>query len=333
VWTAARPLAGERIGDVLVVALRTRTADGRARAQLGRFVAMLGALRPLQIDGAMGHVRLPHRLDAEAYAGIPVLPDAGAGRPWGWSTGARVARRIGDYGSVGAAYMQLREDGQLASEEVGVDAGAAIDRADDLAVKGAYDLANPGIAEVTASASRRGKALRTELYASYRAASHLLPATSLFTVLGDTPSVHGGALLTWRAAPRLDVVGDLAARYVGDASVPAIAVRGVLRLDDRGASALTGELRRDGSEDDAWTGAHGAARLALADDLTASSELELVVPDHARGRGEVWPWALAALGWDRGAWHVAVALEASATPEDRRRVDVLFDLGHTWGQR
>ena len=80
VWTAASPLPGERAGDVLVIALRARTQDGRARAQLGRFVATLGALRPLHIDGAMGHVRLPYQLDVEAYGGVPVLPALGLGR-------------------------------------------------------------------------------------------------------------------------------------------------------------------------------------------------------------------------------------------------------------
>ncbi len=334
VWTAASPLPGEHAGDVLVIALRTRTADGRARAELGRFVATLGALRPLQIDGAMGHVRLPYRVDVEAYAGIPVVPDTGAGRTWDWAAGARAARRLGDYGSVGVAVMEQRDHGQLASEELGVDGGAQLDKRDDLAIRGAYDLMNPGIAEITASASRRSSdSLRSELYATYREASHLLPATSLFAVLGDVPSVRGGVLVTWTAAPRLDVIGDAAARYVDDGYAPAVAARGVLRLDDRGASALSGELRRAGSPDDAWSGARGTARIALGHELTASSELELVIPDHARGRGAVWPWALAALGWDRGDWHSAFALEASASPEDRRRLDALFELGHTWGHR
>ncbi|HEU0029191.1 MAG TPA: hypothetical protein VFQ53_01075 [Kofleriaceae bacterium] len=331
VWTAASPLPGEREGDVLVIALRARTADGRGRGQLGRFVATMGALRPVHIDGGMGHARLPHRIDVEAYAGIPVLPDVGLGRTWDWVAAARIARRIGDYGSIGIAAMEQRDHGQIASEELGVDAGAQLDKRHDVAAKAAYDLANPGLAEVTASASRRDRRVRTELYATYRAASHLLPATSLFTVLGDVPSVRGGGVVTWRAAPRLDVIGDAAVRHVDDGYAPAIAARGRLRLDDRGTSALTGELRRDGSPDDAWTGARAALRIALAGELSASTELELVVPDHPRGRGVVWPWALAALGWDRGAWHAAVAVEASASPEDRYRLDALAQLGRTWG--
>ena len=45
--------------DVLVMVLRAHTADGWASARVGRFVASLGALRPVQIDGAAGRLRLP----------------------------------------------------------------------------------------------------------------------------------------------------------------------------------------------------------------------------------------------------------------------------------
>ena len=112
---------------------------------------------------------------------------------------------------------------------------------------------------------------------------------------------------------------------------PAIVLRATLRLDDRGASALGGELRRDGAGDAGWTGARATARIALPYALAASSELELVVPDHDRGLGRVWPWALAALSRSWGPWHAAFAVEAPASPEDRRRLDALAQLGRSWG--
>ena len=40
--------------------------------------------------------------------------------------------------------------------------------------------------------------------------------------------------------------------------------------------------------------------------------------------------ALAALGWTQGAWDAAMAVEASSTPADRYRVDVLAQLGRRW---
>jgi hypothetical protein len=84
---------------------------------------------------------------------------------------------------------------------------------------------------------------------------------------------------------------------------------------------------------DMWTGARAAARIALPYALAISSELELVVPDHDRGLGVVWPWGLAAVSWDNGTWQAAVAVEASASPQDRSRVDVLGQLGRRWGTR
>ena len=329
VWTGS--ITDEPRGDVLVIALGARTAGGRASARVGRFVEALGALRPVHVDGAAGRVGLPLRLVTEAYAGMPVVPGLATARGWSWAAGGRVARRLGDGGSIGVAYAQQRDDGRLASEELGIDAGAALGDRSDAGAKLVYDLANPGIAEVAVTASHRRKTLRTEVYVSHRAASHLLPATSLFSVLGDVPAERAGAVATWRCAPRLDLIADLGARRVDRDMAPEVVVRARLRLDDLGTSALTGELRRDGVGDDMWTGARGAARIALPHSLAATTELELVIPDRDRGLGAVWPWGLAALGWDDGTWQAAVALEASASPQDRRRVDVLGQLGRRWG--
>ena len=176
VWTGGGgDLTGDFPGDVLVMVIRARTEDGMASGQLGRYVATLGALRPIQIDGAGGRVRLPHRFAVEAFAGVPVLRDPTLSRAWDWAVAGRVSRQIGDSGSIGIAYLQQREYGRLAAEEVGVDGGVAIGEHDDVAAKLAYDLANPGVAEATLTASHRRGALRSELFATYRAASHLLP--------------------------------------------------------------------------------------------------------------------------------------------------------------
>jgi hypothetical protein len=70
-----------------------------------------------------------------------------------------------------------------------------------------------------------------------------------------------------------------------------------------------------------------ATRIALPHALTLGSEFELVIPDVDRGLGRAWPWFLTALAWDRGAWHAAIAGEASASPTDVRRFDVLATVG------
>ena len=212
VWSGSAGDQGHT--DVLVMAVRLHSADGLAGLRLGRFVETLGALRPIQIDGAAGRARLPLGVDVEAYAGVPVPSGLTASRAWDWAAGGRIARRIGDGGSIGLAYAEQRSDGQLASEELGIDAGAALGAHDDVGARLAYDLANPGLAEVGVSASHRAKRWRTSVYVEQRAAAHLLPATSLFSVLGDVPAMRAGAVTTWRAAPRLDVIADVGAERV-----------------------------------------------------------------------------------------------------------------------
>ena len=334
VWMAHDRTPGEdTTGDVLVIAIRARALEGRANLRLGRFVSALGALRPVHVDGVSTRFVLPRRFEAELVGGLPVVLGLGTGRGWDWMLGARIARRFGDYGSVGIAYGQRRDHALVASEELGADAGLAIGKRHDAGARVAYDLANPGLAEVALTTSYRRRELRGELYAIHRASSHLLPATSLFSVIGDVPSRRGGAVVTWRAAPRLDVIGDVGARVIDGDVGAELTARALLRLDDRGKSALVGELRRSGVGDDGWTGIRGVARLALPRSLAASTELELVIPDHDRGTGAAWPWALAALTYDDGEWIAALAVEASASPEYTGRLDVLGQLGRRFGVR
>lgn len=331
VWMAGARTPGDDVsGDVLVIAVRGRTRDGKAMARIGRFVSSLGALRPLHVDGGTVRIHLPRRIDAEAVAGIPVVLGLGTGRAWDWVAGGRIARQLGDSGAVGIAYEQRRDRGVRASEELGFDAGTALGPRTDVGARLAYDLVGEGIAEVSLSASRRHKALRTELYASHRSPSHLVPATSLFSVIGDVPAQRGGAVLTWRAAPRLDVIGDLAALRIDRDFGPEVSGKARLRLDARGAGSITGELRRSGIGDDAWTGARLAARVPVAHAIAVSTELELVIPDQDRGRGTAWPWALVAASWQYRDWEAAVAVEASASPEYEHRVDGLFQLSRRW---
>jgi len=331
VWMAGAEDDNE--GDVLVIAVRANALSGRANARLGRFVSTLGALRAAHVDGGAFRVRLPHSFDVEAVAGVPVMPGLGTSRSWDWLAGGRVSRRLGDSGSVGVAYAQRRDVGMLVTEEIGVDAGVEITKRDDVGARAAYDVANPGIAEIALTASHRGKSVRTEAYAIHREASHLLPATSLFSVIGDVPSQRAGAVFTWRAAPRLDVIADTGARKIDDDYGVELVGRARLRLDDRGTSMLGGEVRRSGVADDEWTGLRGTARVALGRGFTASTELELVIPDVDRGRGRVWPWVLGAVSWECDDWQAAIAAEASASSEYSSRFDVLGQLARRWGRK
>jgi hypothetical protein len=338
-------------GDALIVDVEARTLDGRGSARLGRMVATIGALRPLHFDGAAARASLPWRLQLEGFGGSPVVPRT-MSRDFDWLVGGRVSRRLGDFGSAGLAYLHQRDGGELATEELAVDAGAALGRRADAATRVAVDLIRFGLAEAQVSASLRHRGWRGELYLSQRNASHLLPATSLFSVLGDLGAQRGGVVVHGKAAPRLDLTAELGGERSGDDLSATAVLRARLALGDRGEAqrsvssvgsgrrkapmtaarepgAIGLELRRTGAALGGWTGCRVSARLPLPRSFTAALELELVRPDHD-DKGALWPWSLAALSWRRDLWDVAIAAEASASPELSHRLDVLARLTRRW---
>ncbi|ACY18750.1 hypothetical protein [Haliangium ochraceum] len=323
VWLGA---GGDSEADALVVAVHARTRDRRAEARLGRFVLAAGALRPVHLDGAHARARVFGRWSAEAFAGAPVVPGFGP-RGYDWLVGTRVSRALGDWGSAGIGYLHQRDRGLLAAEEIGLDAGGALSDSIDAAGRVAVDLVHLGVSEAQLSTSMRRGAWRVELYGAQRSPMRLLPATSLFSVLGDVPARKLGAVVRWRAAPRLDLSANAGAR-AADGVGADVSLRALLRLDARGAGAISAEFVRDGLG--AWTGARAALRTPLPARLSLNVELELARPDEPAGRGSLWPWLLVATSWQRAGWDAALALEAGASPEYRHRVDALARLSRRW---
>ncbi len=333
-WASAEALAwaGNRNGnaDVLTALVRLHDPDNYGELRLGRQIITVGALRPLHVDGVDARLRSPTGTSLEGFGGLPVQPQFSY-RAWDWATGARLAQSLGRFTSVGASYLQQRADGRVTFEEAGLDFASSPVPWFDLAAHGAYDLFDPGLAEVGLSLAGRFGDVRPELFATQRSPSHLVPATSLFSALGDVPSKTAGTAVKWKMFPRLDVLPTVAARSTdGDVGVDAT-LRVTLRLDDRGEGALTAEGRRQGSGPDLWSGLRVALRVPVAPRLRASTELEVVTPDDPRGRGAVWPWGLVALRWlPAPRWEIAAAVEAASTPTATREVNALARLGWTW---
>lgn len=332
VWVGADELDDEGEGDVLVVTARLRDPEGRGELRLGRFIAATGAIRPVHIDGAAARGRSSWGSDLEVFGGAPVVPHFGVDAN-DWVVGARASHRLDRVGTVGVSYIQMRDNGDLANEEVGIDAASRPLPWLDIAAKAALDLIDPGLAATHLSAAAtRGKAWRFELFGARRSPSRLLPATSIFAALGDVASDELGGGARWRAAPRLDVWASLAYRSVDTEDGFAASSRALLRLDDRGAGALSIELRRNQLPGSSWTGVRGTARMPLpVHDLAAMSELELVIPDDSAGRGGAWPWALVALAWKPAAtWEISAAIEARASPESTSALDGLLRVTRRW---
>ena len=329
------------IADALVFLVRLHHPKNWGELRLGRMIVSAGAVRPIHIDGADGRVRFPTGTSVEMFGGVPVVPQFQYGA-WDWVVGGRAAQSLGRSTTLGVSYLQQRDDGRLAYEEVGIDFVSAPTRWFDLASHAAYDLVDPGVSEARVSLAGKFGPVRPELFALHRSPSRLLPATSLFSALGDAASDSAGLTLQWRMFPRLDVVPIVAARTQdGEAGIDAT-FRATLRLDDAGRGAISLDLRRQGAGTDPWTGVRLAARVPLARQWQASTELELVVPDDdspdpavrlvQRARGTVWPWGLAAITWmPTRHLQVAGAVEAASTPTNLREINALMRVTLMWG--
>ena len=226
VWGGGRPDSSGDVaptGDILVLALRLHDTKGRTELRAGRFVLSTGAVRPVQLDGAKALARLPFGATVELFGGAPVVPRF-ASAPYDWLAGGRVAQSIGHRLTAGVSYVQRRSHMEVADEEVGADLTTMPTSWLDIAGRGAYDLTSPGVAEAILSAAARTKKTRFELFAQHRSPGRLLPATSLFSVLGDFASESVGATVLWKAAPRLDSCSRRppASRWVR----PTVATRG-----------------------------------------------------------------------------------------------------------
>jgi len=327
VWAGAKPSV---TGDVLVLTLRLRDPKGHAEVRGGRFVLATGAIRPVQIDGAEVTLRAPWGSAVESFGGAPVVPRFGA-RPYDWLAGGRLSQKLGVKAIVGISYIQRREDGEISDHEIGADAAFAPTRWLDVASFAAYDLTSPGVTDARVSAASRFDAFRVEVFGSQLSPGRLLPATSLFSVLGDFPSQTVGGTIKWLAAPRLDLLVSGAGQDVGGGLGGNGWIRATLRLDDRGNGNLGLELRRVDVSTAEWTGLRGVAALPLGRGFRFSTELEVVVPDHPDGRGIAWPWGLCALAYRRAGWEAAAAVEASSTPEHLYEANALARLSRTWG--
>jgi len=324
---------GDHPGDVMVASVRARDPSGYIDARLGRMLVTAGAIRPVHIDGGDVKVRAPWGTTLEVFGGIPVVSNFQP-RDYDWAVGGRVAQRFGEVASLGLSYVQMRETGVVTHEEMGIDAAMQPARWLDAAATAAVDLQTLALSDARISLASRFSKVRLELFAVERSPSHLLPATSLFSALGDVPSGRAGGSILWHAAPRLDVYGEGAGESLAAEPGAEALLRTTLRLDDRGLGALGLELRRESTPGASWSGVRGTARVPLSRLFAASTELELVAPDDPRGRGVVWPWGLVALRFRPfPTWEAASAFEASASPTAVSSLTGLVRLSYVLGAK
>jgi hypothetical protein len=311
VWAGART---DATADVLVLTLKLRAPRGWGDLRVGRFVVSTGAIRPMPIDGVWAVGRAPFGLSAEAFTGLPVVPRLAA-TGYDQASGGRLAQTITSRATIGVSYVDQRTHGRIDNQEVGADLAAIPASFLDIAARGAYDLVSKGVADAHVSGATRFGAFRVELFGTHRSPSRLLPATSLFSVLGDFPSQVIGGTIRWAAAPRLDLLMTGGGQDIGGELGGFATLRGTLRLDERGAGNIGLELRRQDVPSAQWTGVRVTASHPLGQYLRLSTEIEVAAPDEPSDKGTAWPWLLGALSWRPGkGWEAAGAIEVGSTP-------------------
>lgn len=326
VWAGGGELGGEL--DALVAAISVMHPEGYADARLGRMLLTTGGLRPVHADGLQVVARLPTRTSVEAYVGSPVKPNFEV-RSFDWLVGARVGQTVADVLVLGVAHLYQHESGLRSDHELAVDLAFTPLEAFGLSVRGAYDLIQSGPSELVATASLRLGALRFDARGSYRNATRILPATSLFTVLGNQEAGVGALRAFWRAAPRLDLYVDGGLRSTATGVGEDLTAHALLRTDARGDGYLGAELRRLGVPGAGWLGVRAFARVPLHPLVAVSFEGELVRPD-AGDRGSLWPWGLLALSTrPADGLELAVGVEARSSPEVVHAVDGILRLAYT----
>jgi hypothetical protein len=329
-WTGRSPSAEGGNGDVVVLALRARDAEGRGEVTGGRFVLTTGAVRPVHIDG--GYLRGGARGFAlEAFAGVPVTPRFQS-RSYDWLVGGRASQRLGSFGVLGASFVERRDHGRQIDQELGCDLTVYIRRNLSTAGRASYDLVSRGLSEIQVTGTWGSSVKRLEAFVAVRNPSLILPATSLFSVLSNVPSAQGGLSGRMRVAPRLTFDALVAYREATDAYGIRAKLGARLWLDDEGKGALEGELTRDGVEGAQWTGLRGLAYHDVFAAFRLSGEVELVVADEEKNGSRVWPWGrLSARYLACESWLFSAGVEGSASPEFVKVFQALFRVGYQRG--
>ncbi|HKP62600.1 MAG TPA: hypothetical protein VJV78_37955 [Polyangiales bacterium] len=316
-------------GDVLAVSVLIREPHGFGQARLGRFIVGTGAVGPVQIDGAELVLRAFSGSHLSVFAGLPVMPEFGP-RDYDWLVGGRVGQQlISDRLGLGISYLHRRDQGQLDAEELGADAALEATSWLSFNAIGAWSLIADGLAELRGAALLHDDGWQVELFGVRRVAARLLPATSLFSVIGAAASSSGGAEVSWRAFPRLQFGGTLALEGLDDELGYRAALRSTLSLTDSGPGQIGVEVIRRKLADEGFIGGAIRAQVPIAEVVQANASAELVAADDPRERGKLWPWLRLGASWTPSArWLVAAAVGLRATPEYERDIYAMLRIGY-----
>jgi hypothetical protein len=180
----------------------------RLLVRLGRQMVIGGAARNAQIDGVNATVRIARGLSVTGYAGAPVTPRFGLHRG-DFIFGGRMFYRHSIDTEIGLSFNQILDGGQLARQDLGVDAHYVPHRTLSLSGYALFAIPEARLAEVDVAATWLPKPM-AQVSLDYRrtAPDLFLPLNSIFAVFSQETRDELGATVYVRPVQRLRLYGD-----------------------------------------------------------------------------------------------------------------------------
>lgn len=176
--------------------LYARAENDLVTLQLGRQHVVSGVARMAHVDGIDTRLRLPGDLELQGWFGAIVNPhfDWDGGDRQG---GARLSVDLPSNSEVGVSYARTLLGGEIAREEVGLDAVAQAGPVNVIAF-GSLDLDAIAISDTRlAVRTRAGDQVYLTVDAARTVPALLLPRTSIFSVFTDASRAELGGDVEW----------------------------------------------------------------------------------------------------------------------------------------
>jgi hypothetical protein len=329
------PARGQRmVGDLDLLYVDGGLGKGRVKLRAGRQLVVGGAARVLQLDGAMAQARIWRGLGASAYAGVPVTPEFGVHR--GDSVaGGRAFYRHSMHAEAGVSFLRLLDRGQLAREDLALDARYAPHAQVTLTAFSAWSTVEKRLAEADAMAAWQIRP-EVEVALDYRrvAPDLFLPRNSIFTVFAEENRDEAGGSVYLSPRARVGLRGDYHVVRNPDGTGHHGGGKATAVLGSHQATTLGVEARRLTLPGNAYTSTRAYARQALSPLLFATLDAEhvrLAVPRNGQ-RDAFTATASAACEVSPG-WRLVVSGLGGTTPFLERRFELMAKLAYNFTRR
>ncbi|HUJ24988.1 MAG TPA: hypothetical protein VLW85_03150 [Myxococcales bacterium] len=208
--TLGDPFDGDRgTGDLDSAFLEGKLFKRHLTLRLGRQLAVGGALRATQIDGATLRALIAGGIGFEAWGGVPVVPRFNESVGGDLLGGARLFWRHAFDTELGASVIYVEKSHQLAREDVAFDGSYSYSRDLNLSGIAQWSLAEQRFEEGRlAMAWQPARWMQLTLDGQRTAPDLFLDRNSIFAVFSDETRDEAGAELVLRPTSVFTLTGD-----------------------------------------------------------------------------------------------------------------------------